>query len=313
MMSPERRLQLLAASRLGQSVVGGAVAQFGFNPDQARAADGKFGSGGAAGAAAPGDTGKAVADLYGRAGHKSVTEDQIKTATAGLSKLSKADVHKVATDIGMVVPKGRSKKAVVEGITQRLLDRKGAAIRATLVKRPAAPPAGDLGQRLADAEAKVSAAHPKPGKAAKSQAVPAAPKPPKAEKPAKAPKTPKAAPAPAPAAGGHAETARRIEAAITGAIDQMKAGTIKGAGSWGEDRLGDYDEAATHKVFDDALAAAKSKKDLVGLLSALRGGLGGAVDAKTERWLTARPRKELERHFKEYTSGRLGSFMRAHV
>ncbi len=430
-MTPERRLELLSASRLGLAVLSGGTARFAFNPDQSREVNGRFGSGGGGSAGAGGEFKPAGDGKHGVALPKNPKKLNIAEAHTALKEMGyqvggeRYDLKAKTSLTDLAHPDGTTSTVTSDQVKSIVYGGKRAA-GAGGGTGPAKPDSvDDLRRRLKDAEAKVAAAHTKvaavKGKAAKAPAkgggdgvasvsalydragrpglteaeiqktfdgaalhavpmkalralaekldvaagklnrdtlvhklqvsvknragtharvrgghpmlpagpddpaprpatvTPAAtpkaapkaaklPKPPKAEKVPKPAKPPKAEKPVAPAAP-HAEVAARVKQAVDRAIGQMQAGTQKGAGRWKEDVLGKYDEAATHKVFDEALAAAKTRKDLVSLLGHLRGG----IDAKTERWYLTKPRKELERHFYDATRGRIGSFWRAHV
>lgn len=77
-----------------------------------------------------------VKDLYDRAGEAGVTEEQIRAACGRLAPVDKDSLVALANEIGLVGMKSRTKPQIVAGITERLLDRKGAAIRRQLIDRP---------------------------------------------------------------------------------------------------------------------------------------------------------------------------------
>jgi hypothetical protein len=78
-----------------------------------------------------------VKDLYERAADPNVSEEQVRTACGQLGALTKDGLVKLADDIGLLGMKAKKKDDIVAGITHRLLDRKGAAIRKQLINRPA--------------------------------------------------------------------------------------------------------------------------------------------------------------------------------
>lgn len=82
-----------------------------------------------------------VTDLYRRAGDPAVTEEQVRAACARLGDLTKDALVKLADGIGLSGMKAKNKGDIVSDITNRLLDRKGAAIHRTLIDRPV-PPGG---------------------------------------------------------------------------------------------------------------------------------------------------------------------------
>jgi hypothetical protein len=84
-----------------------------------------------------------VTDLYARAADSAVTEDLIRAACGRLATLAKDALVRVADGIELSGMKAKKKDDIVAAITNRLLDRKGAAIRRGLIDRPAdAAPVG---------------------------------------------------------------------------------------------------------------------------------------------------------------------------
>lgn len=77
-----------------------------------------------------------VKDLYERAADPAVTEQQVRAACARLSALAKDALVRLADGIELFGMKAKKKDDIVAAITNRLLDRKGAAIRRQLIDRP---------------------------------------------------------------------------------------------------------------------------------------------------------------------------------
>ena len=77
-----------------------------------------------------------VVNLYHRAGEQSVTEEQIRKACDKLASFKKDGLLKLAEGIELLGMKNKTIKDIVAGITNRLLERKGAAIRGQLIQRP---------------------------------------------------------------------------------------------------------------------------------------------------------------------------------
>jgi hypothetical protein len=78
-----------------------------------------------------------VTDMYERAANPAVTEDLIRTACGRLGALTKDPLVRLADGIELFGMKAKKKDDIVAAITERLLDRKGAAIRRGLIDRPA--------------------------------------------------------------------------------------------------------------------------------------------------------------------------------
>ena len=335
-MTPERRRELLAASRLGLTVLG-RPAHFTYDRDQPREPNGRFGSGGGSPGGPDGGEFKPSADgKHGVDLPKNPKRLNIAEAHTALKEMGykvggeRYDLKAKTSLIDLAHPDGTTSTVTGDQVKSIVYGGRRAAGAA-----PGKPESvEDLRRRLKEAEAKVAAASTKVGAAkakgkGKEQAAP--PPPAKPAKPAKAAKPVKAAPAATPKAApkaaklpkppraaakppkaakpahDHAATAARLKAVIGTAGDAIR----KGNGKVGADSgPGDYDEAATHKAFDDARAAVKSKKDLADLVIHLRGAAG---DARMERYFRRQTGKELDRMFTEATRGRLGSAMRAMI
>lgn len=78
-----------------------------------------------------------VKGLYERAADPSVTEEQMRAACGRLGGLSKDALVRLADSMDLLGMRVKRKDDIVAGITDRLLDRKGAAIRRQLTDRPA--------------------------------------------------------------------------------------------------------------------------------------------------------------------------------
>jgi hypothetical protein len=111
------------------------LAEAGWTPSTVKVPSGKRTSGRTG--ADPAVVAAEVKDLYERAADLSVTEDQVRTACGRLAALSKDSLVHLADDIGLHGMKAKKKGDIVAGITNRVLDRKGAAIRRQLIDRPA--------------------------------------------------------------------------------------------------------------------------------------------------------------------------------
>lgn len=77
-----------------------------------------------------------VKDLFERASDPSVTEEQCRTTCGMLGKLTKPLLAELAESISVYGMLRKNKAEIITAITNQLLDRKGAAIRRTLINRP---------------------------------------------------------------------------------------------------------------------------------------------------------------------------------
>ena len=77
-----------------------------------------------------------VRALYERAAEPNVTEEQVRAACDRLGGLTKGKLVELADSIGLVGMNAKKKDEIVAGITNRVVDRKGAAIRRQLIDRP---------------------------------------------------------------------------------------------------------------------------------------------------------------------------------
>jgi hypothetical protein len=84
----------------------------------------------------PGTLAAEVKGLYDSAGDERVTEGAIREACGRLSALKKDGLIVVAEAIGLAGMQSKKKDEIVTQITNRLLERKGAAIRGQLIDRP---------------------------------------------------------------------------------------------------------------------------------------------------------------------------------
>lgn len=77
-----------------------------------------------------------VKDLFERAGDPSVTEEKCRDACELLGTLTKPALAELAESIAVHGMRNKTKTQISAAITNQLLDRKGAAIRRTLINRP---------------------------------------------------------------------------------------------------------------------------------------------------------------------------------
>ena len=108
-------------------------------PSPGRPSAGGRGKSGASGTPDAGALRDAVKNLYDRAADPTVTEEQIRVACAALGPLKKDQLVEVAATLGLLGVKVKNKDGIVAAITERLLDRKGSAIRKQMIHRPAEP------------------------------------------------------------------------------------------------------------------------------------------------------------------------------
>ncbi|MBN9517150.1 hypothetical protein J0H58_01310 [bacterium] len=83
-----------------------------------------------------------VVDLYARAAESAVTAAQVEAACDRLGGLTKDALARLAERIELFGAKAMRKDALVAAITARVVERKDAAVRRTLIDRPP-PGAGD--------------------------------------------------------------------------------------------------------------------------------------------------------------------------
>lgn len=79
-----------------------------------------------------------VKDLYERVADPQVTEEQVRELCGRLDPLNKDSLARLAEGIGLYGMKSKKKADIIAEITNRLLERKGAAIRRGLIDRPVA-------------------------------------------------------------------------------------------------------------------------------------------------------------------------------
>jgi hypothetical protein len=77
-----------------------------------------------------------IKNLYDHAGESTVTEEQIKSESNRLNSLKKPELVKLADSIELSGMKSKKIGEIISGITNRILDRKGAAVRRQLIDRP---------------------------------------------------------------------------------------------------------------------------------------------------------------------------------
>lgn len=78
---------------------------------------------------------KDVLDLYNRAADPSVTTDMVASLTPRLNSLKKDDLVRVCNSLGMSGMKNKKIPELVKAITDRILARKGATTRSSIIDR----------------------------------------------------------------------------------------------------------------------------------------------------------------------------------